>query len=186
MKQAILLHGTDGSNQDYFWFADTKNYLENHGYTVWWPRLPNTAKPELQETLNFVMNNMPSINDETIIIGHSSACPLMLSLIEQINTKIKQIILVAGFYSSIDDEGFSARMIQKTPYNAGKIKSLVDSIVVINSDDDPWGCNDVQARPVAEALDATFIVSKGQGHMGSSGFNQPYREHTVVKENIAL
>lgn len=186
MKQAILLHGTDGSAQDYFWFADTKAYLESRGYAVWWPQLPNTDKPELQETLQFVIDNMPAVNEETVIIGHSSACPLILSLIEGLGIKIKQIILVAGFYRSIDDEGFSARMIQENPYDTEKIKSHVDNIVIINSDDDPWGCNNVQARPVAEELGATFIVSKGQGHMGSDGFNQPYRQHAIVKENLAV
>lgn len=31
MKTAILLHGTGGSDADYFWFADTKQYLESGG-----------------------------------------------------------------------------------------------------------------------------------------------------------
>lgn len=47
MKQAILLHGSGGSDKDYFWFADTKKHLESKGYTVWWPLLPDTDHPEL-------------------------------------------------------------------------------------------------------------------------------------------
>ena len=51
-----------------------------------------------------------------------------------------------------------------------------------NSDNDPWGCDDKQARPVAEQLEAKFILAEGPGHMGSGSFNQPYREFPLLKE----
>ena len=85
MKTALLLHGTGGSNKEYFWFIDTKQDLENKGYKVWWPLLPNTEKPELNETYSFISKNLPDIDENTIIIGHSSACPLILYLLEHID-----------------------------------------------------------------------------------------------------
>jgi hypothetical protein len=42
MKTAILLHSTGGRDSDYYWFADTRQYLETNGYKVWWPLLPHT------------------------------------------------------------------------------------------------------------------------------------------------
>lgn len=186
MKQAILLHGTGGSDKDYFWFADTKKYLEKHGYSAWWPLLPNTDKPELEETRNFLEDAWPQTDEETIIIAHSSACPLMLTFMQSFKTPIRQVILVSGFYQSIDDEGFSERMLQKEPYDYNAIKKAAKEIVLINSDNDPWGCDDRQARPVAEKLDAKFILAKGQGHMGSGSFNQPYREFPLLKKLLAF
>ena len=90
MKTAFLLHGTGGNNNDYFWFAVTEKYLEKHGYAVWMPQLPNTDAPKLQETLGFVRNDMPALDEHTIIVGHSSSCPLILSLLQYVKVPIKQ------------------------------------------------------------------------------------------------
>ena len=60
MKKAFLLHGTGGNNNDYFWFTDTKRFLEKYGYNVWMPQLPNTNAPKFQETLEFLFENMPA------------------------------------------------------------------------------------------------------------------------------
>lgn len=185
-KKAILLHGTGSSDTDYFWFADTKKYLEDHSYSVWWPLLPNTDRPELEETRNFLEDHWPQTDENTIIIAHSSACPLLLHMLQYFKIQFKQVILVSGFYQSIDDEGFSELMLQKEPYDYEAIKKAAKEIILINSDNDPWGCNDKQARPVAEKLGAKFILAKGQGHMGSGSFNQPYREFLMLKELLAV
>lgn len=186
MKTAWLLHGTGGSDKDYFWFADTKKYLQFKGYEVWWPRLPHTERPELEESRNYIEDNVPLFDDETIIIGHSSACPLILTFMQYVRVPIKQLILVAGFYQSIDDEGFSELMLQDEEYDWQAIKQAAKEIVLVNSDNDPWGCNDKQARPIAEKLGAKFILAESQGHMGSGYFNQPYREFPLLKELLAV
>lgn len=186
MKTAWLLHGTGGSDKDYFWFEDTKKYLESKGYEVWWPLLPHTEKPNLEETRNYIEDNMPLFNEDTIIIGHSSACPVILHLLQYVKVPIKQVILVAGFYQSIDDEGFSELMLQDEEYDWEAIKQVTKEIILINSDNDPWGCDDKQAQPVADKLGAKFILAEGQGHMGSGSFNQAYREFPLLKELLAV
>jgi predicted alpha/beta hydrolase family esterase len=90
MKTAWLLHGTGGSDNDYFWFEDTKVFLESKGYSVWWPLLPNTEKPNLENTRNYIEENMPVIDKETIIIGHSSACPVILTFLQNVKVHVKQ------------------------------------------------------------------------------------------------
>ncbi len=183
MKTAWLLHGTGGSDTDYFWFEDTKKFLEANGFTVWWPLLPNTNKPKLEETKHFVEENMPKTDDDTIIIGHSSACPLILHMLEKMTLSVKQVILVAGYYQNIADESNS--MLPEN-FNWEQIKNKAHEFVLINSDNDPWGCNDRQARPVAEKLGAKFIFAEGQGHMGSGTFNQPYREFPLLKTMLLV
>ncbi|MDB5164435.1 MAG: putative Alpha/beta fold family hydrolase [Candidatus Saccharibacteria bacterium] len=185
-KEAWLLHGTGGSNTDYFWFEDTKKYLEERGYSIWWPLLPHTDKPNLIETRNFIEADMPSLNAETVIVAHSSACPVVLHLLQYFMIQIKQVVLVSGFYQSIDDEGFSQLMLQDKEYDWDAIKAAAKEIILINSDNDPWGCDDVQARPVAEKLGAKFILAEGQGHMGSGSFNQAYREFPLLKGLLAI
>jgi uncharacterized protein len=178
MKNVILLHGSDGSDTDYFWFADTKQFLESKGYTVWWPLLPNTNDPNLAETKDFVNSNMPAIDEETIIIGHSSACPLILDMLPEFKTKISKVILVAGYYKPLPSG--SSNMLPIS-FDYKNIKAHANEIILINSDNDPWGCDDKQARPVAENLKAKFILAKNQGHMGSVSFNQPFHEFSLLK-----
>jgi len=180
MNTAILLHGTGGNDKDYVWFNDTKQYLEKHGYSVWWPQLPNADKPLLQPAIQFVTKNMPTLDEYSVIVSHSSACPLVLSLLERIETPIAQAILIGGFYEDIHDDGYSPLMLQES-YDWAKIRANAKEIYLLNSDDDPWGCTDKQARPIAEKLQAPLIVMFGQGHMGSLTFKQPYREFCAAE-----
>lgn len=184
MKQAILLHGTGGSDKDYFWFGDLKKFLEDAEYRVWWPLLPHTERPTLEDSFKFVMSHMPPIDENTIIIGHSSGCPLALYLLEKLSKPVKQVILVAGFYQSLKDNGYSDLMLPDS-FDWDNIKTKSDEIILINSDNDPWGCGDEQARPIAERLDAKFILAPDQGHMGSTTFDQPYREFPLLKEILS-
>lgn len=180
----MLLHGTGGSDTDYFWFADTKNYLQANGYNVWWPALPNTNNPSLEETREFVRANMPTLDAQTIVIAHSSACPLILSMLESLSSTLKQVVLVAGYYQKLADEAGS--MLPSDGFDWAAIKPKAHQFVFINSDNDPWKCTDEQAREAAQALDAPLIVNFGQGHMGSGSFNQPYREFPLLKQLLQV
>jgi len=188
MKTAWLLHGTGGSDKDYFWFADTKEYLESKGYKVWWPLLPHTSKPNLKETRHFIEYNDTNFvcDEETIIIGHSSACPVTLELLQYFEVPVKQVILVAGFYKPINDGGFSELMLPEKEFDYETIKKAAKEIILINSNDDPWGCNDKQSLPVAIKLGATQIVATGQGHMGSGAFKQPYKSFPLLKRLLKI
>ena len=181
MKQAILLHGTGGSDNDYFWFSDTKSFLEKNGYDVWWPLLPNTNSPNLQETVEFVEEEMPPIDEESIIICHSSACPLILYMMQFFLISVKQVILVSGYYEKINNESNS---MLPDSFDWSEIKSKSKEFILINSENDPWKCTDEQARIAAKSLESPLIVNFGQGHMGSGSFNQPYREFPLLKRLI--
>jgi hypothetical protein len=181
MKQAILLHGTGGNDKDYFWFENAKKLLEENDYAIWWPQLPSPDRPTLDEAVDYVQENMPELDENSVIIGHSSACPLILSLFQRSDLHVRLAILVSGYYTAIQDK-VSDLMIEKDGYDWEKVKSSADEIVLINSDNDPWGCDDVQARPVADNLGAKFILAKQQGHMGSESFDQPYRTNKFVEE----
>lgn len=181
---AILLHGTGGSNIDYFWFADTQKYLKSLGYNVWWPALPNTDSPTLDETKKYLLENMPVLSEQDVIITHSSGCPLILNLLQDIEVRVKQVILVAGYYRSISDA--SNGMLPPRGFNWPKIKLKSEEFIFINSDKDPWKCTDEQAREPAGQLDSPLIVNFGQGHMGSGAFNQPMPEFPLLKRLIKV
>jgi len=116
----------------------------------------------------FILNNA-KIDEETVIIGHSAGASVILSLLEEINVKIKQAILVAGFpfYPGGDP-------IVKQSYDWKKISNNTDEIIFINSDNDPYGHNEVDGRMMLDLVDkkgAIQIILKGVRHMSVSEDN---------------
>jgi predicted alpha/beta hydrolase family esterase len=175
-----IFHGT-GSNPDHFWFPWLQRNLEQKNYRVWLPQLPNADKPCIDEWLPFTLKN-GAYDENTILVGHSSGCALILSVLENIKIKVKKAVLVAGFAYQLDPE-VEDLIIQKS-YNWDLIKRNVGSMILINSDNDPWGCDDKAGKFIFDNLGGTLIIRHGEGHMGSNTFNQPYREFPLLLELI--
>ncbi len=109
---------------------------------------------------------------------------MLLSVLENIDVKIKQAILVAGYARPKSDNPQSELILQDS-YNWEKIKSHVQDLILINSDNDPWGCNDAEGRFILDSLGmGKLIIIKGEGHMGSDRFNQPYKEFPFLLKLI--
>ncbi|MEK7127155.1 MAG: hypothetical protein AAB838_00325 [Patescibacteria group bacterium] len=54
MKNAIIFHGTSCTPNS-FWFPSIKTALENNGYSVWVPQLPDPDEPDLDKWLPFAL-----------------------------------------------------------------------------------------------------------------------------------
>lgn len=174
MKNIIMLHGT-GDTPKSFWYPYVKHELEQKGYDVWLPQLPHSDTPKLEFQLPFVLQN-GKFSDETVIIAHSAGVPLALSVLEKFTIKIKCVILIAGFISPMAKGESGPNLILQKQYDWGKIRAHVVDIIFIHSDNDPWGCGDVEGRKMFNHLGGTLIIRHGEGHMGSQTFNQPYKE----------
>jgi len=94
VKNIVILHGTSETDQS-FWFPWLKQNLEPKGYSVSIPALPGADYPDLTKWLPVVLKE--TYTHDTILIGHSAGCPLQLSVLENLNVKIKQAILVSGY-----------------------------------------------------------------------------------------
>jgi uncharacterized protein len=175
MKNSIILHGT-GDRPDMYWFPYLKGKLEEKGYEVWLPQLPE-VKPNLADWLPFVLNN-GKFGDETLLIGHSAGSQLILSILENLDVRIKQAVLVSG-YSKLLRASADIEKNEVEP-DWENIKGKAKQFVFINSDNDPWECNDSQGRIMLDHLGGIQVIPKGEGHMGSGYFNQPYNEHPLL------
>lgn len=171
MKNAIILQGA-GETTRSFWLPYAKKELEKKRYQVWLPQLPGINNPKLEKILPFVLKN-GKFSNKTVIIAHSAGSPLALSVLENINVQIKQAILVAGYIAPLPE---GANDILQKKYNWKKIRKNVEDIIFINSDNDPWGCDDKQGRKMFDYLGGTLIIKHEGGHMGSDKFNQPYKK----------
>ncbi len=162
----LLLHGI-GDGPD-MWLPWLKTELEKLGHTVSMPTLPDSDNPDLSKQLPFLESGL--VTPDTIVVGHSSACPLILSLAER--SHIKRAIFVAGYFSMPG----KTEAIWQEDYDFAAIKSNCSDFLFVVSDDDPWGCNDQLSRPYFDQLGGTFVVVKGGGHFGSNHFKKPLYE----------
>ncbi len=178
MKNVILLHGY-GDNPDCFWLPYIKRHAEGHGYKVWAPLLPNNMNPSLKEQLPYVLDN-GTFTHETVVIAHSAGCPLTIALLEKLKIKIKQVILVAAFIEIKDEKLQPLKPMIQEHYDWSSIAEKVKDFIVINSDNDPWGCDETQARILFKHMGGTLMIRHGEGHMGSKVYNQPYKEFPLL------
>lgn len=179
---AIILHGTGGHSDD-FWFPYVKDFLEAKGYEVWLPQMPNTDQPNLQEWLPFVLNNA-TITEDTILIGHSKGAGLILSILENISVQVKQAILVSSYAQPL--KASPGAPDSGAEFDWSRIKDKSKQFTFINSDNDPWKCDDSQGRIMLEHLGGVLIIPHGQGHMGSTTFNQPYKEFPLLLKQLDI
>ena len=99
IKNAIILHGTKTKPNE-FWFPWLKKVLEEKGFEVWLPELPRADKPNRQDWLPFILENGKFTKD-TVIVGHSAGAQIIPSVLEKLDVKIKQAILVAGYAKAL-------------------------------------------------------------------------------------
>ena len=189
MKNAIILHGT-GCNPKSFWQPNIKKHLERKAYSVWVPQLPGTDSPDIKKQLPFVLNGGKFTKD-TIIIGHSAGCPLTLAVLENINVKVYKVILVAGYarptkFTPPPGMKVGKDLILQSKYDWNKIKKNVKDLIYINSDNDPWGCNDKEGLYMWKKTGGTLIVREGEGHMGSDSFNQSYSKFPLLEKLLDI
>ncbi len=179
MKNAIILHGT-GDSPEKYWFPWLKKELEARGYEVWLPALPNPEYPNLADWLPFILEH-GKFTDETVIIGHSAGAQIILSVLENLPGKIRKAILVSGYAKAL--RKYPEHKKDSGEYGWDEIKGKADEFIFINSDNDPWGCDNEQGKIMQERLGGRLIV-RHDGHMGSTTYNQPYKEFPLLLKLI--
>jgi hypothetical protein len=178
---AVIFHGTDCSpDNKYYWYSWLKEELQRHGYSVDTPYYPDINHEPIQTFLPKVLANH-EFNDDTVLIGHSAGSPLVLSILEAIDVKVKLSVLVAGYSMRLPGE--EKDPVLQESYNWEKIKANSNGFAFINSVNDPWGCDDKQGRIMFDHLGGTQII-RDEGHFGSEGRNLPYTEFELLRDII--
>ncbi len=171
MRHLVLFHGMDATSEDQ-WLPYIKGEMEAKGWRVDAPNIPDSANPDLEGWIKYI-NEQVEFTSESVLIGHSAGCPLIISLLERSNVPIKKAILVAGF---IEDIGHAVAPLIQQSYDWGKIKGNAKQFYFVNSDNDPYNCNDKQGRLMLDHVGGTQIIMAGEGHFGTSEFDQDYPE----------
>ena len=77
MKKVIIVHGWDGHPED-IWFPWLKNILEERGYEVIIPQLPNPEEPRIKPWVSELAEVAGDVNEDTYFIEEKGVRNLSL------------------------------------------------------------------------------------------------------------
>ncbi len=102
MKRCIIIHGWAGKPEE-GWMPWLRTELENRGWQVESPKMPNAKLPQLDEWLAELREVVGTPDAATYFVGHSLGCFTFLKYIEQLppETKIGGGVMVAGFAGNL-------------------------------------------------------------------------------------
>ncbi len=184
MKTAILLHGTKGSSRGE-WFPWLKVQLEEIGYLVWVPDLPNAFRPNITEYKKFIFENVPwDINTETILVGHSSGSVAILGLLQSLanEVKVKACYLVGSFKDNLGRDDLNDLFLE--PFDFEKIKHKSRLFYFIHSDNDPK-CPLEGAEYLHSQIGGDLLILPGQQHFSINTAGEQYSEFPYLFHLIA-
>ena len=162
MKRVVIVHCWDGYPA-YCWYPQTKKELEEKGFKVEVPEMPETDLPKLSLWLPKLEEVIGSPDKDLYLVGHSAGVITILRYLEFLprDQEIGGAVLVAGFTDKLvydELENFF-----ETPIDFEKIKQHCSKLVAIHSDNDPF-VPLAQGDILKEKLEAKLIVLHDMGH----------------------
>lgn len=173
-KRAFLIHGWDGS-PDEGWRPWLKQKLENEGFEVVAPAMPNAANPNLDEWLNHLNKIVGQVDDQCYFVGHSLGNITILRYLERLNAeeKVGGVVMVAGFTSNLGYKEIASFFPGEGWVDWDKINSRCSKFVAIHSDNDPFVSTHYGKEFFKEKLKAKYILEHDKKHFsGSDGINE--------------
>lgn len=171
MKNVLILHGK-GATPDDNWFPWLKTELEDRGYKVWVPQLPNADQPD-EKAYNEMLLGSDFEFEDAVLIGHSAGAVAALKLLPHLpdTVRVKRTILVGGFTDKLaqDPEWADLKGLFHRPFDFDGITSHCPEFIIFHSEDDPL-CPIEQAEYLHEKLPGEFVRFTNRGHF-SNGHN---------------
>jgi predicted alpha/beta hydrolase family esterase len=159
-RNAIIFHGTGGDPQN-CWYRWLGARLEARGYAVEIPHYPGLNREPIEAFLPAVLAGH-AFHEGTVLVGHSGGAALLLAILEHVDARVSQAILVAGYATP---PNASEEPVLQAAYSWETIKAHVRDLYFINSVRDPYGCDAAQGRSMFDRLGGTQIV-RDEGHFG--------------------
>jgi predicted alpha/beta hydrolase family esterase len=177
MKKAVLLHGTDGSTNDH-WFPWLKKELEENGYEVFAPTLPENHTPNQDVYEKFLKNSGWDFRDN-LLVGHSSGTTTILNLLmADWFPKVKGSVMVGTFLNEkltktadwYEPGQFDGLFVQD--FDVEKIRNKCPEFIFVHGDNDQ-ACDIDDAKTFCEQLGGHFITIRNGAHLsGNSGITK--------------
>ena len=181
MANVLIVHGSYGHPKEN-WFPWLKSKLEDLGCNVFVPKFPTPKNQKLDAWLDVLKEYEPYLDKNSILVGHSMGCALILRKLELLNVKTKSVFLVGGFtkdlwsgkYRKIIDTFFDK------PFNWKEIRQKSKNFVIYQSDNDPLVPVSM-GKEIAKNLNGELIIVKNAGHFNKES---GYTKFDILLEKI--
>jgi predicted alpha/beta hydrolase family esterase len=179
--RVYIIHGWEATPESN-WFPWLKKELENQGFEVYVPQMPDTHNPDLSKWLHYLQKLARNPNENTYFVGHSLGVITILRFLESLPTDVKigGAILVAGFPEPIGYEELNSFFI--TPLDYEKVKNSAKKFIAIHSDNDP--CVPLKNGEILKnKFGAELIILPNSGHLnaGDGYFRLPIALEKIME-----
>ena len=170
-KRVFIIHGWKG-DPDEGWFPWLKKQLEDKGFEVYVPSMPDSNRPKLEVWISYIDNLVGQPDNNTYFVGHSSGCRAILSYLEKLSddVKIGGVIFVAGWFIltnlESDEDWETAKPWLEREVNFDRIKSHSKNFVAMFSQNDPYVSMDNKTI-FEEKIGCKIIILGQRGHLGA-------------------
>lgn len=167
-EKIYIIHGWGGRPEN-DWLPWLKNKLEEKGFLVSVPEMPDTDEPKVDEWVNHLLDIISNPDENTYFVGHSVGCQAIFRYLEKMDgKKVGGIICVAGWFYlanlESEEEWEIAKPWLNNPVDFEKIKNSAGRIIAIFSDNDPYVPLEKNKEFFSEKLNAEIIIENNKGH----------------------
>jgi len=169
-KKVIIIHGW-ADNPTRGWISWLVQELANLHYLAIAPKMPNPIRPNLKRWITKLNQIIGDNLTDTILVGHSLGCFVLLRFLEQKNLtgKLDKLILVSGFIQP-KNSAYQKYFLPEPDFNL--IQSRAKQIYGLYSNNDNLVLPS-QTKQLANKLSAKLLLDKDKGHfLASHGINK--------------
>ncbi len=174
MKRVIIVHGWYDSPEG-SWFPWLKRKLEEKGFKVDVPAMPDTNIPKIDAWVKKLEETAGKPDRDTFLVGHSIGCQTIMRYLEKTGAKIGGILFVAGWFTLKGlgaEEQIVAKPWLETQIDTDKVRDSAGKIIAIFCDDDLY-VPISNAETFKKRLNAEIIMQTGKGHFsGEDGVTE--------------
>jgi len=182
--KVLVIHGIGANSKDN-WFPWFKLAVEQKGYEVIIPDLPNSKTPTIAEWIGALKKLNITKNDKLTIVAHSMGAPTAIEFIRKSNLYVNKLILVAPTgkeqskknWDTLRQYPRAKEVIQtfnKANNDINNIEHLIDKTVIYISGNDPYIPQSVTKS--YEPLHPLVKTCKNRGHFNSHAGNYDFPE----------
>lgn len=188
-KRAVIVHGWGGRPGQH-WTAWLKNKLEERGYAVLEPAMPDSDHPAIGAWVNHLAACVGTLDENTFFVGHSIGGQTILRYLQtQAGKKAGGCVFVAGWFKLENLENEASELIAK-PWLEENIDfvtvlATTKNFVVINSSNDDYGFVEDNKKIFEEKLKAQVIILENKGHLTEADGVTQLPEVLEAIENFA-
>ena len=176
-KRVFIVHGWGGYQAE-GWFPWLKRELEERGFKVSIPQLPDADKPRIEKWIPALAEVVGAADANTYFVGHSMGCQAIARYVATLNHPVGGAVFVAGIFKLLtgleDDPDVQEtdRHWLEAPLDFEKVRVNLGKSIAIFSDDDPYVPLDNQ-DDFHDKLGSKIIIEHGKKHFsGRDGLRE--------------